>query len=96
MKTKAKVTENLINFIRQLEAEHNTKVSKIRCDNGGEYRTNKLKTFCQDKAIVVQYSMQYTPQMNGLSERFNRTLQNKVRTILTETSLPKNLWGEAI
>lgn len=29
-------------------------------------------------------------------ERMNKTLQNKVRTMLSETNLPKHLWGEAI
>jgi hypothetical protein len=37
-----------------------------------------------------------TPQHNGIAERLNRTLLEKVRAMLHESGLPKALWGEAM
>ena len=41
-------------------------------------------------------SAPYTPQQNGLAERINRTLLNKVRVMLFQANLPQTLWGEAL
>lgn len=38
----------------------------------------------------------YTPQRNGISERINQTLLNKVRCMIEETNLNKRFWGEAV
>ncbi|RDY00402.1 hypothetical protein CR513_16423, partial [Mucuna pruriens] len=37
-----------------------------------------------------------TPQLNGLAERMNRTLIERVRCMLSEARLPKHFWGEAL
>ena len=37
-----------------------------------------------------------TPSMNGVSERRNRTLKDMVRSMLSHSSLPESLWGEAL
>nr|XP_012574906.1 uncharacterized protein LOC105852768 [Cicer arietinum] len=37
-----------------------------------------------------------TPQLNGLSERMNWTLVERVRCMLSEAKLPKHYWGEAL
>ena len=34
--------------------------------------------------------------MNGLVERMNRTIAEKVRSILSHAKLPKSFWGEAV
>lgn len=36
-----------------------------------------------------------TPQQNGVVERMNRTLLNKVRCMLHESGLGKKLWAKA-
>ncbi|KAK4392785.1 Retrovirus-related Pol polyprotein from transposon TNT 1-94, partial [Sesamum angolense] len=38
----------------------------------------------------------YTPQQNGVAERMNRTLLNKVRCLLISSGLSKTFWGEAL
>lgn len=38
----------------------------------------------------------YTPKQNGVSERMNRTLMEKVRTFLHESQASLSLWGEAL
>jgi hypothetical protein len=34
--------------------------------------------------------------MNGVAERRNRTLMEMVRSMISHTSLPLNLWGETL
>jgi hypothetical protein len=36
------------------------------------------------------------PKYNGVAERLNHTLLEKVRAMLHASGLPKNLWGKAV
>ncbi|CAH2108821.1 unnamed protein product [Euphydryas editha] len=96
LKRKSEATDRLIEYINRLETQTGNKVMKIRSDNGGEFKNEKIKKFCQDKGIVIQYTTPYSPQSNGVAERMNRTIYNRARTLLIETGLPKMLWGEAV
>ena len=46
--------------------------------------------------FVHQTTTPYSPQQNGVAERKNRTLKDKMNVMLISSSLPQNLWGEAI
>src|SRR5436190_4236158 len=37
-----------------------------------------------------------TPSQNGVSERRNRTLKDMVRSMISHSSLPESLWGDAL
>jgi hypothetical protein len=37
-----------------------------------------------------------TPEHNGVAERLNRTLLQKVRAMLHDSGLPCTLWGEEV
>ena len=40
--------------------------------------------------------MPSTPQQNGVAERRNRTLMEMVRSMMSYSSVPISLWGEAL
>ena len=40
--------------------------------------------------------MRNTPQQNGLAERMNRTLLDRVRCMLYSSGLSKHFWGEVV
>lgn len=71
------------------------RIAYLRCDNGGEFISALFKTFTEDKGITMQYTVPYTPQQNGVAERYNRTLMEKVRAVLYESKLEKYFWAEA-
>lgn len=95
LKFKSEVTEYLKEFIAEAEALHNLKVSKIRCDNGGEYINFNLRQYCKIHGIVLDCTIPYTPQLNGKAERLNRTLLEKARALIFDADLNKIFWGEA-
>src|SRR5207253_2688272 len=41
-------------------------------------------------------SCPYSPEMNGIAERSNRTVQELARTALLDSGLPQNLWAESV
>ncbi|CAB0000355.1 unnamed protein product [Nesidiocoris tenuis] len=94
LKKKSDAARVLMDRIRQLNASGH-QVSRIRVDNGGEFSSHELKNFCSQKGINLEYTLHYTSQQNGASERGIRAVLDKVRTMLSETQLPKHLWGEA-
>jgi len=66
-------------------------LKRIRTDNGGEYY-GPFDVYCKQHDIAYEK----TPQLNGLAERMNRTLIERVRCMLSEAKLSKHFWGEAL
>ncbi|KAJ1521725.1 hypothetical protein ONE63_003366 [Megalurothrips usitatus] len=95
MERKSEVFDHLKAFVAQSENAHQQKVSKLRCDNGGEYTGNRLRSWCKDKGIVLDYSVPRTPQLDGTSERMIRTILEKTRSVLFDSNSDGKLWGEA-
>ena len=40
--------------------------------------------------------MPKTPKLNGLAERMNRTIMERVRSMLAHAKLPKTFWAKAL
>nr|GEU77026.1 hypothetical protein [Tanacetum cinerariifolium] len=53
------------------------------------------RRLCIESGIARHLTVVGTPQQNGLAERMNRTLMNKVRCLLIQYGLPKTFWAEA-
>ncbi|GJY08685.1 zinc finger, CCHC-type containing protein [Tanacetum coccineum] len=49
-----------------------------------------------DNRIITYRTPPYTPQHNGVSERRNRTLIDIVRSMMSQTTLPKSFWDYAL
>ena len=71
------------------------KVKKLRTDNGLEFCNKEFDAYCKECGIVRHHTCTDTPQQNGLAERMNRTIMNKVRCMLNDSGLPKSFWAEA-
>jgi hypothetical protein len=92
-------------FKAEVENQHNIKIKIVRSDHGGEYYgrhtaygqvPGPFVRFLQENDIVAQYSMPVNPQQNGVAERRNCTLIDMVRSMLSYSTLPINLWMEAL
>lgn len=79
-----------------VEGQTELKIKTLRSDNGGEYVNNAFATFLLENGIVHQKSTPYSPQQNGLAERMNRTIIEKVRCMLIDANLMLRFWAEAV
>ena len=69
---------------------------KLRQDNAKKLLSEQFKTYCLDAGILQEKTIPETPKQNGLAERCNRILPEKVRCLLIDSGLPKIMWGAAI
>ncbi|GBL85692.1 Retrovirus-related Pol polyprotein from transposon TNT 1-94 [Araneus ventricosus] len=74
----------------------NDTVKRIRCDNAKEYVSGELQKVARNAGVEIDPCPPYTPQLNGVAERMNRTLFDKARAMLYDSKLPKRCWGYAI
>ncbi len=83
-------------YVNKSEAHHNLKMVNLYCDNGREYLSNEMKNYCVERGITYHLTVPRTPQLNGVSERMNRTITEKARAMIAGANLNKIFWADAI
>ncbi|RVW56172.1 Retrovirus-related Pol polyprotein from transposon TNT 1-94 [Vitis vinifera] len=93
-------------FKAEVELQLNKRIKSVRSDHGGEYygrydgsgeqHPGPFAKYLEECGIVPQYTMPGSPSMNGVAERRNRTLKDMVRSMISHSTLPEKLWGEAL
>lgn len=96
IKNKSDVFQKFQEYYQMTKSQFGFSVSKLICDNGGEYVSGQFKSFCRNNGVILDYTIPYTPEQNGKAERMNRTLVERARTMINDSGVPKELWGEAI
>uniref|UniRef100_H3H9I1 Integrase catalytic domain-containing protein n=1 Tax=Phytophthora ramorum TaxID=164328 RepID=H3H9I1_PHYRM len=96
LRNKSEVAAKFAEFVALAETQTGKRVKTLRSDNGGEYTSGAMAKFCADRGIVQKFTPPYTPQLNGVAERMNRTLVECARCMLEHAGLPKTYWGEAV
>ena len=96
MKTKDEVFGIFLKWKAMIEIQSGRKIKCLRTDNGGEYKNDLFQKICEENGIVRHFTVKNTPQQNGVAERMNRTLLEKVRCMLSNAGLGKEFWAEAI
>jgi hypothetical protein len=96
MKDKGEVFSKFQEFKALVENQTGLKIKVLRSDNGGEYIGKKFQEFCAENGIERSFSTPYAPNQNGTAERFNRTLIERVTSMMMSSGLPYYLWGEAL
>jgi transposase InsO family protein len=91
-KTALEVRNCFTVFLNTFEQD-GRKVKSIRTDGGGEYQ-KQMEKLCQELGILHEETAPYTPEQNGVAERANRTVCERIRAILADTRFPKELWAE--
>jgi hypothetical protein len=79
-----------------VEKQSGYKISTVRSDQGGEFTANDFEAFCTQQGIRHQTKPAYTPQLNDVAERKNRTILDMARSLLKAKKLPKQYWAEAV
>lgn len=71
-------------------------VVSLRSDGGGEYIASELQQFLKDKGTKHETTTPDAPQHNGVGERMNRILLDRVRTMLVDAQLPETYWYDSL
>ena len=95
LKIKDQVLEKFKEFHVLVDRQSSKKLKRIRTNNDGEY-CGPFDVYCKQHGIAHEKTPPKTPQLNGLAERMNKTLIERVRCMLSEAKLPKHFWGEAL
>lgn len=69
-------------------------VSKLMVDQGNEYCSRSQRSFYTTKGLEIEPTVAYELQQNGVE--VNRTLVEKIRTMLIDSKVPKSLWVDAV
>ncbi|KAG3021508.1 hypothetical protein PC121_g24862 [Phytophthora cactorum] len=75
LRNKSEVADKFAEFVAMAETQTGKRVKTLRSDNGGEYTSGAMAKFCKDRGIEQKFTPPYTPQLNGVAERMNRTLR---------------------
>ncbi|KAJ9546964.1 hypothetical protein OSB04_019507 [Centaurea solstitialis] len=96
MRHKSESFERFREFQNEVQNQLGRKIKFLRSDRGGEYLSDEFDNHLMECGIVSQLTPPYTPQMNGVSERRNRTLLDMVRSMMCRSTLPMSFWGHAL
>ena len=92
-------------FKAKVESQLGKLIKVVKFDRDGEYYGRYDETgqnprpfakFLLECSIDARYTMSSTSQHNGVAQKRNRTLLDMVRCMLSKSSLPEFLWGEAL
>ena len=79
-----------------IENQMDKKIKILRTDNGLEFCNTDFEKLCMDDGILRHKTVPHTPQQNGITERMNRTILDKVRCMMFSSGVRKVLWGEVV
>ena len=91
LKSKIDVLSMFKKFKVSVERETEKKLKCICIDNGGDF-LRKIGAYCRESLISYQRSLRF----NGVDERMNRALVERVNCLLLDGELPESFWGEAL
>ena len=96
---KEKSSIEILNAFRDYQswAERQTgfKIKALRTDGGTEY-LGVMMQYLFETGIQHQANTPYSPQSNGLAERYNRSIMDMVRPMMLQSGVPKECWAEAV
>lgn len=97
MKKKSEVAFSLARFHKQTEAKFpGTPLHILRADCAKEYVDGDCNQYCGQSGITIEDTSSYAPQLNGVAERTNRTVSEKLRALLFDANLEADHWTHAI
>jgi transposase InsO family protein len=82
LKNKDDIFNEFRKFITLEENQTGFKLKRLHSDNDLEYRNELFDSFLTEKGVIATYATPYAHEQNGLAEKFNRTLLNKIRALL--------------
>ncbi|CAI7736868.1 unnamed protein product [Closterium sp. NIES-53] len=83
-------------WLPMVERQQDRLVKAIHTDRGGEILSKEFGLWLKKNGIRHSLTMPYSPAMNGIAERANRTITETARGLLIEAGLPDYFWPDAV
>jgi transposase InsO family protein len=68
----------------------------LRSDNGGEYCSKYFYDYCSYHGIRREKTVLGTAQENGVSERMNKTIMERARSMRLHVGFPLKFWKDVV
>ncbi|GFY23680.1 retrovirus-related Pol polyprotein from transposon TNT 1-94 [Trichonephila clavipes] len=88
IRNKSDVFHTFIRFQKRAERFLSRKVIAVRTDGGLEFCNKDMDNFLTELGIKHEVTNSYTPEMNGVAERFNLTALDGIKTLLKSSEVP--------
>ncbi|CAI7884621.1 unnamed protein product [Closterium sp. NIES-54] len=83
-------------WLPMVERQQDRLVKAIRTDREGEFLSKEFSLWLKKNGIRHSLTMPYSPAVNGIAERANRTITEMARGLLIEAGLPDYFWPDAV
>lgn len=93
LKQKSGVAAAVRATIKSWEIQVGMRVKTVRTDRGTEYVNTELTNYIVNKGITHHTTAPDTPEQNGVAERLNRTLMERVKAMLFDSKLEESFLG---
>lgn len=84
LKHKDEAFEKFKEWVTEQEIKKGKSVKHLKTDNGLEYLCEEFQEYSKSKGITRHITVPANPQHNGLVERMNMTILEKVRCMLAD------------
>lgn len=95
-KTDIVISEIFETFLNKIETKYETKIRALRTDNGTEYTNTKFQSIIKNRGIEHQFTIPNCPEMNGVAERMNLSINEGATTMLLDAKLKQSYWPHAV
>lgn len=96
LKSKSQTFSAFKHFRAFFENHTKAQIKCFRSDNGGEFISKEFGDHLASNGISFIPGPPHTPQLNGVAERLNRTVGERVRCLLLSAGLPDFFWADAL
>ena len=90
------VAQIVIDFLTEIKTFLGHPVKVLRHDKEGGYVSKSGSDYCRINGTKMESTLTDAHQQNGMSENFNLHCLDTVRTMMTQSQLAPELWGEAV
>ena len=71
-----------------IETQFEVKIKAFKLDNAKEFKSNKFTLFCNEQGTLLEYTSPYSASQNGIAERLNKYIVERLITICKNKHIP--------
>jgi transposase InsO family protein len=86
--SKDQAAEAFKRFKARAEVEFGKRLRVLRMDCGDKFTSLEFATYCADEGVVRHHTTPYSPQQNGMVERWNQTVVGMARSMMKAKAMP--------